>query len=250
MRTQPPEYLKNNTYFRQEIDGYIASPVSRPVIKTLDTFKEVLGLCLGHMLFTVTNKNSGDSPTVPIYIHLLKGDGWEIIQSLDMPDDLVRVIQRVKLDRSIFPDKFTHEHVQEILGCVSTALNSAKESENVRRSSKWLLDSHIGENMVLSFVQCMVAIEITLGDKAVTDVVGLKTLLGDRLAYLIGVSKKQREKFIKEFRECYDTRSRIVHSGHEQLNKAQENQLATLQWMCGRMIRKEIELIRKDEQNG
>jgi hypothetical protein len=63
----------------------------------------------------------------------------------------------------------------------------------------------------------VVAMEILLGDKAVSDLMGLGELLRNRCAYLIGDSQTQREEILDEFKKIYEVRCQIVHRGKSRL---------------------------------
>ena len=88
--------------------------------------------------------------------------------------------------------------------------------------------------------------EILLGEKAISDIIGLGELLRNRCAYLIGDSHKQREDILRNFKDIYDVRSKIVHRGKATLNIYERVLFSKLQWMCRRVIQKEIELLQKD----
>ncbi len=55
-----------------------------------------------------------------------------------------------------------------------------------------------------------------------------------------------QDKAVKDFKEIYDVRSKIVHRGHSRLDNDESNLLRMLQWMCRRVIQEEIKLLEKD----
>ena len=114
------------------------------------------------------------------------------------------------------------------------------------RAAQWLFDSYASRSRLLAFVQATVALEILFGNKAVSDVVGLGELLANRVAYLIGSTRQHREEILVDFRRIYDTRSRIVHRGHNRLTNQEQKDLHTLRWMCSRSIQKELALANAD----
>jgi len=99
---------------------------------------------------------------------------------------------------------------------------------------------------LLSFVQTTVALEILLGEKQISDLMGLGELLRNRCAYLIGRTHRQREKILNDFKKIYDVRSKIVHRGKSKLNINERVLFSRLQWMCRRVIQEEIDLLAKD----
>ena len=92
----------------------------------------------------------------------------------------------------------------------------------------------------------MVALEILLGDKATSDVIGLGELLRNRCAYLIGVTHDQRQDILDGFKEIYDIRSKIIHRGKSRLTMDERTLFRKLQWICRRVIQEEIELLKKN----
>jgi hypothetical protein len=98
-------------------------------------------------------------------------------------------------------------------------------------------------------VQAAVVMEILLGEKAVSDLMGLGELLRNRCAYLIGRSHKEREDTLSDFKEIYEVRSKIVHSGKSRLNAKERVLFNKLQWMCRRVIQEEVARLEEDEKN-
>ena len=88
-----------------------------------------------------------------------------------------------------------------------------------------------------------VALEILLGEKASSDLIGIGELLANRCAYLIGKSHTQRGEIQAEVKSIYATRSRIVHAGQSRLSAREKHQLARLHVLCVRVIEKELELL-------
>jgi hypothetical protein len=115
----------------------------------------------------------------------------------------------------------------------------------LRRSCQWHFDSQCGNNHLLQFVQAMVAVEILLGDKASSDVVGLGELLANRCAYSLAQNAAERQELLDEFKKIYDTRSQIVHRGKAALSKNETDQLWRLMWLGRRLIIHELRMLRK-----
>jgi hypothetical protein len=121
-----------------------------------------------------------------------------------------------------------------------------EKSQKIIHAGQWLFEGYVGKNELLSFVQTTIAMEILLGDKAMSDLLGLGELLRNRCAYLIGKSQKKRESILSDFKKIYSIRSSIVHSGKNKLNNNERYLFLKLQWMCRRVIQEEIMLCNKD----
>lgn len=113
-------------------------------------------------------------------------------------------------------------------------------------ASEWFLDSCAAAHRLFSFVQTAVVLEILLGDKARSDLLSLGELLGNRCAYLIAKSHKERENILEIFREFYEVRSQIVHRGKPQLGLRENYLLHQMQQVCSRVISREVELLAQD----
>jgi hypothetical protein len=132
------------------------------------------------------------------------------------------------------------------LSLLKLACTRQQEADKIRCAGEWFFESLCGSNELLSFVQAMVALEIILGDKSKSDMIGLGELLSNRCAYLIGKTRKQREKVLRDFRSIYEVRSSIVHRGKNQLNLDERCLLSELRWICHRVIQEEMNLLSKD----
>ena len=87
--------------------------------------------------------------------------------------------------------------------------------------------------------------EILLGDKAASDLMGLGELLRNRCAYLISRSHEEREEVLKNFQKVYAVRSHIVHAGKKKLDTNEQVLFANLKWMCHRVIQEEVKLLQQ-----
>jgi hypothetical protein len=110
-------------------------------------------------------------------------------------------------------------------------------------AAQWLFDSHCGSDELLRFVQTMIVMEILLGDKAATDIVGLSELMSNRCAYLIAKNHSERNELLKEFRSIYKVRSEIVHAGKTRLNAEERRLFLRLQFLCARTMAEEMQLL-------
>jgi hypothetical protein len=94
----------------------------------------------------------------------------------------------------------------------------------------------------------MIVLEILLGDKNISEEIGLGELLRNRLAYMVGSSHQDRTKLLEDFSSIYRVRSQIVHSGKHRLTVEERSLFWKLRWMCRRVMAKELELLRGDHQ--
>jgi hypothetical protein len=96
----------------------------------------------------------------------------------------------------------------------------------------------------------MVVLEILLGDKLMSDEIGVGKLISNRFAYLIGTTHEERTYYLATFNKIYDIRSQIVHSGKHRLSLEEHVLFMHLRSMCRRVIQKEVELLKAGIDEG
>lgn len=147
-----------------------------------------------------------------IIVHRSNNAHWEQDTPIELPEDASQTISDLVYSSIALEDEKDNKSpfvINRLL--LISKLLCDPANERILLSCEWLFDSIASDNELLSFVQAMVSLEILLGDKAVSDLMGLNELLRNRCAYLIGKSQAQRDEILKDFREIYDVRSQIVH---------------------------------------
>src|SRR5262245_2766814 len=115
------------------------------------------------------------------YVHRKKPDGtWCPEWRLDVNDNTNRGLLDLEmhtLDGKLVIEEHKAMWALDRLRDMAAAFSAEHKSEPILRASQWLLDSHAGRDELLSFVQAMVVLEILLGDKKVSDEIGIGELL-------------------------------------------------------------------------
>lgn len=242
------EWKEKSLYVQITASGFVGKYVTTtPENRAVDTFKSFLGLMLAMRALKVSYSYSSSIINSRFYIHK-ETDVWTVEDSHELDRDVSKTISDLRLDDldgSLDTDEKKNGFVLNRLRLISKAL-SREEAEKLRLAGKWLFDSYCGNNELLSFIQTTVSLEILLGDKSVSDLMGLGELLRNRCAYLIGNTHSQREEILDDFKKIYDIRSKIVHRGKSQLSRYERGLFHKLQWMTNRVIQEEIELIGKN----
>ncbi len=208
------------------------------------------GLCIAQVLLS---RGRGYRPGGPhrrylvVYGH--SAEPYPFQGAYEFPIDLGEAIDSLAI-HSFLADKSQPETLPKwVLGDladIGAAMTRHDEDDRLLRAAQWLFDSYAATNPLLAFVQATTSLEILLGDKTMSDLVGLGALLGNRCAFLIGKSRSQRDKILTDFQRIYETRSKIVHRGHPRLSPTEENDLWMLHWMCSRVIQEEMKLMLAD----
>jgi hypothetical protein len=222
---------------------------SAPLEEAMARLRSFLGLGIALRLFKVERTFRSTTPGLIAYVHRLEGAGKLFDRDvrldaataaglLDLAlDDLEGRISTQKL-RTAF-----HKGVTDQLVCT---LDQTDKASKILLGGQWLFDSHSATDDLLAFVQAAGVLEIILGDKAASEVVGLGELLRNRCAYLVGKTRSQREEILDDFQKIYEVRSRIVHSGKRRLTRDERGLLFKLQWLCNRVVQEEVDLLKRD----
>jgi len=253
--TEKAEWNQETAYLRFDTDGFIGMyEKSTPIEEIIFSLKAFFGLCLAFNILRVRERTYGwgFGRRVKSYltVHKREGEQWVPWTRLDLPQDvseLLRILEVTELETKREATE-TGELIRGVFLLISRVFNNIPKTKKILLAGQWLLDSYTSQNELLSFVQTIVALEILLGEKAKSDIIGIGELLSNRCAYLIGKSHSEREDILKEFEKIYEVRSKIVHRGHTKLTMEERSLFRKLQWMCRRVIWEEIMLIIEDEK--
>lgn len=239
----------NAAHLQIPVHGYIAKGLStEPLIEAVGLIKAFYGLGLALRLFRTSYSFEPAPKRERIYVHRLIDGEWifETTSELELKhSEVIRSIRLDDLGGSLATDADREGWARSILSDMSVVLRAKEQMRHLLLGAQWFLDSHTGEDELLQFVQAAVVVEILLGDKASSDLVGLGELLSNRCAYLISTSHAQRAELLKDFRNIYDVRSKIVHRGKSRLTRDERDLFWKLRWICQRIIQEEVKLMKK-----
>jgi hypothetical protein len=208
------------------------------------------GLGIAVRLFAHRHKFHQGVSKSYFYVHRQEQGGtWKPESRLDVDDTTDRGLLGLEmhtLDGQLATEQSKIEWAAYRLGDIQVAFSSDKKAESIILASQWLFDSHAGRDELLSFIQAMVVLEILLGDKKISDEIGIGELMRNRCAYLIGDSHEERAQLLDTFNKIYRVRSQIVHSGKHRLTLEERSLFSRLRWMCRRVIAKELDLLKAD----
>jgi len=126
---------------------------------------------------------------------------------------------------------------------IKSVLSLGDRADQTLLAARWLFDGSTGNDLLLTFVQAMVVLEILLGERAASDEVGISTLISNRFAYLVGKTHQERVEHIATFKKIYAVRSQIVHSGKQRLRNEDLRLRNELLWMGREAITKEVDIL-------
>lgn len=254
------DFLKNeeqwneeDLYIKFDTKGYIGLfNQTYPVLDFQDLVKSFLGISIAIRIIDFENSRSGSNfESKIVTYHNFKGD-WQPKFTLSFSESFSNEFEKLDI-WSTWMEKYDEDRRKRIiiddLSKIKKVFSNINENHLLLRASQWFYDSFCNENDLLAFVQSITCIEILLGDKTSSDIIGIGELLRNRCAYLIGDTKSQRNEILNDFKRIYDTRSKIVHRGKNRLNASERNDLYRLRWLCLRSIQEEVKLLNEESDN-
>jgi len=247
----PPTWQEAGAYVQIDASGFVGPFGDTPTIQTaVDTLKAVCGIGIALFAFEV-NPTYRPWPTkAKFFAHRRCASHWVLERAYELDSDISATFH--DLVPSTIPilaagdESYVRPFMMKNLADASFVLSHAAKAARIVSASQWLFDSYSSQRDLLSFVQAAICIEILLGDKKTSDVIGLGELLRNRLSYLIGVSHSQRDQLMSDFNKIYTLRSGIVHSGQSKFGSDERQLLGRLRWMCQRVIQEEVKLLQAD----
>lgn len=253
------KWNQTTAYLQVKTEGFIGQYVkTNPVEKAIASLKSFFGLSLAVQLMKIKEVPLGLSglywarPQLEsrIIVHRMIDGKWQVWTTYALPMDLSETLNKLAVDDldGGLDSSQIGDWIKQRISLISSAFEDVHKSERILLAGQWLLDSYIGKNELFSFVQTTVAMEILLGEKSKSDIIGIGELLRNRCAYLIGKSHSQRASILEDFNRIYTVRSDIVHKGKSRLNSEEKRLFNKLQWMCRRVIEEELNLLVKDRK--
>jgi hypothetical protein len=204
--------------------------------------KSFFGLGIAVGLLKTADYPQPQASRLNILVHLANGDDAAPLSKIPLTDAETTALSGLSYAAKSPRDRTDLTDAEQRMADMEAILSAPEQHQLLLRACRWLFDSHVSEDPLLSFVQATVVLEILLGDKASSDEVGLTALLANRCAYMIGASTSERSNIIKNFKALYGTRSKIVHSGKHRLSSSEQIQLHQLRALGRRVICAEIRL--------
>ena len=247
------EWEVDALYLQIGVTGYIGIyGGSNTYQDALRTLRSVFGLGTALRLFETKYEYTLAKPSASVIVHQQRADSsWEILESVELNDTLAATLNTLRLskvndwiDSQQKQDVWSERIFEEMRG----VFRQEKKAESILLASEWYFDSSHGADELLRYVQSMIVLEIILGDKATSDLMGLNELLRNRCAYLIGKSQEERAELHETFKKIYDVRSQIVHRGKHRLTTDERWLLSRLRWIGLRVIQKEVDLLNANKK--
>ncbi|MFH5833753.1 hypothetical protein [Halalkalibaculum sp. DA384] len=248
---QQVEWNPEHLYIKYRVEGFISSyEQTTPIQRFKELCKSFIGICLALRLLSFEHNYLNSSFESKILVFKSSNETWFSKKNHTFSESFSNRFQSLDL-WSTWEEELNENQISTLivkeLQKIQSVFRDQDNNETILKSSQWLFDSYCSENKLLGFIQSITSIEILLGDKSISDIIGLGELLRNRCAYLIGKSKSQRDEILKDFKRIYDTRSKIVHRGKSTLSESEVDDFYKLRWLCMRAIQEEVTLLNEDE---
>jgi hypothetical protein len=234
-----PKWDEERYYLYHNRDGYITrEPNERegPVHDLRKDLKSLLGLCIAMGILELGDAREWDH-VEPVFVFGISGGVPMQLGLRWLPFEesaVVGALRPVQVE-----SENQKSHLKRAWSWIAAALRG--EDGRLAHAGRWLFESYCGTNPLLQLIQATTTLEILLGeDKEKSrrrSQLGTTELLANRYAYLVGSSHASRVAAEKEFREVYDTRSRVVHSGKDLVDV---KVLEAARTLCKKVIAREL----------
>lgn len=132
------------------------------------------------------------------------------------------------------------ENYQLAMKSISAIFLNNVDCRKLYTACIWYYRATISRRPLDQMLESTIAIEVLLGDRSASEGVGLGNLLGNRCAFLLGESLKERQEILQLFSKIYSLRSLIVHEGKHKLEPGESRTVGAAVRLCGRIIAKEL----------
>lgn len=250
-RKGPARWRPESFYLQGDVYGFVPEFRSTTPVEDFEfAVRSFAGLGLAVEAFSLKRMPSMVPLELEVFVYRESDQGMELRRSHAIRAEYGESLGKLDWADTLkgLPTEKAKSFLERRQAYLMVAFNDSPELRRLRRAGQWYFDSLCGANELLSFVQATVALEIVLGEKAVSNIVGLGELMANRCAYLIGKTGRERTEVLQKFRSLYATRSQIVHSGKNRLTGRERADLWELRWMCKRVIQEELELVVGDRR--
>lgn len=235
----------SRVYLTFDVSGYLSSCKAESYFASRDKAYSFYGLSIALGLMSSFAERYGqdrDLDQWAFHVHL--NDGTEFLLENSSPldqhhADWLACVGTQEVDAS------RHLAVLDDIGLVFRSPHGGR----LLLAARWLFESYCSRDNLQQYIQAAVAMEILLGDQKPPEDIGLTSLMATRCAYLIGHTPEARQDLEKNFREIYRLRSKIVHTGQSRLSPSEQDLLVHLRILCAAVIRAELRLLRRAEQD-
>jgi hypothetical protein len=213
------KFATKRLYFVYRYTGYVEQGSNVKAVEVLsDEIRAFYGSCLAHDLLHPWGYHKDQALSI---VFLSAGEDGFLRPHESMSGDVHRATNFYAQD--VLSTKFrSDEKLQQLLSPVRATFNCSN-SVRLKTAAIWLLRAHMSDKPMDKVLESTIALEVLLGDRDMSDKIGLTKLMANRCAYALGQSYESRAATLKFFNDFYKLRSEIVHSGRLNMEEDEEN---------------------------
>jgi hypothetical protein len=206
-------------YFVFNYTGYISPGQGSKISGMLtDELRAFYGRCLAHGLLHPYGSHREDA--IALIILGASADG--IIVPLGTMDSDVRGATSFYTSGNLGRAFRSSEKLQAALSPIQSTF-SCGNSARLKTAAMWLLRAHMSQKPIDKVLESAITLEVLLGDREMSDKIGLTKLMANRCAYALGKSQRDRADIIQFFLDFYRLRSDVVHTGRLNMDEGEES---------------------------
>jgi hypothetical protein len=242
---QERKVFEDRLYFTMPVLGYATSSSSGVISRTFEDYiKAFYGAGMAQGLFSNDWFFAHGEILPYITIHA-EEDETELIATEKVEEELSQANQHLSTS------EFASRNKSDIWAAYQTAMqkirtiySDEKDARKLFTACIWYYRAIINKRPLDRLLEATIAIEVLLGDRQVSEGVGLSNILGNRCAFLLGTTSVQRQNILSLFNRIYFLRSNIVHEGRHKLEPGEAKTVSAAIQLCGAIISKEMEVRR------
>lgn len=242
------EWSNGSVFFQMEVEGFVGVYGATPTVGSVENLLEsFVGLGLANRIFSYNYKYDNASFNSQWIVHKKSEQGWVFDSRFDANESTREVLRQIKCFNfnNDYPVDQRSEWIKRRLLIIYRCLVE-NECRSILLSAKWLFDSYKKADDSLSFVRLMTSIEILLCERMDSSRMSIGETIGNRLAFLIGKNRKDRNEILQYFKNLYQIRSKILHNGKHRLVGQEKQQLYTLRDYVIRALYAECEALARE----
>jgi len=232
-------------YLVQQKSGYVAGQQESPVsLEFKNTLRQFLGAALA--VGAIKSGGWGADKSIGVFVIHKQDDGYELISGERFSpqiQDFYGKMHRPRTKDSKEPrSKVTATVREQKLNAIKSVFAATDHGKRLSVASIWYLRSYLSHETLDGLLESTIALEALLGGGN-AEGTKLSSLLGNRCAYLIGKTLKDRDEILSQFTEIYKLRSKIVHEGHHKFSSHERSLLVYSRELCRRAMIAEMRLL-------
>ena len=235
---QDRRFAKRQFYFMYRYTGYMATHASGKAADELQyEMRAFYGACIAHNIMFPWGYHP-DSGTHLIF--LSHREGYALEHGGYLESDLRAATYYYAKGHA--NRKFRSQ--SSILNVLNPAIAmfNCSTAQRLKTAAVWIFRAASSENLMDRVLESTIALEVLLGDRKVSDKLGLTRLMSNRCAYALGNSQDNRDEIQTFFEKFYNLRSDIVHTGRLYLDENEQSLVERGLQLANEMLRFEQRL--------